>query len=57
MTIRYGSLCSGIEAASMADKPAAECPRYKAIGNSMAVPVMRFIGKRIQHEITDSTNP
>ena len=41
-------------------KPAAECPdspRYKAIGNSMAVPVMRFIGKRIQHEITDSTNP
>ncbi len=41
-------------------KPAAECPdspRYKAIGNSMTVPVMRFIGKRIQHEITDSTNP
>lgn len=41
-------------------KPAEECPdspRYKAIGNSMAVPVMRFIGKRIQHEITDSTNP
>lgn len=41
-------------------KPAADCPdslRYKAIGNSMAVPVMRFIGKRIQHEITDSTNP
>ena len=41
-------------------KPTAECPdspRYKAIGNSMAVPVMRFIGKRIQHEITDSTNP
>lgn len=41
-------------------KPAAECPdspRYKAVGNSMAVPVMRFIGKRIQHEITDSTNP
>lgn len=27
-----------------------ECPdgpRYKAIGNSMAVPVMRFIGERI----------
>ena len=41
-------------------KPAEECPdspRYKAVGNSMAVPVMRFIGKRIQHEITDSTNP
>jgi DNA (cytosine-5)-methyltransferase 1 len=23
-------------------------PRYKALGNSMAVPVMAFIGKRIQ---------
>lgn len=32
-------------------KPADECPdtpRYKAIGNSMAVPVMAWIGKRIQ---------
>lgn len=32
-------------------KPAAECPdspRYKAIGNSMAVPVMRWIGERIE---------
>ena len=32
-------------------KPAEECPdapRYKACGNSMAVPCMRFIGKRIQ---------
>lgn len=32
-------------------KPADECPggpRYKAIGNSMAVPVMRWIGKGIQ---------
>lgn len=32
-------------------KPADECPdgpRYKAIGNSMAVPVMRWIGGRIQ---------
>lgn len=31
-------------------KEAAECPdgpRYRAIGNSMAVPVMRWIGKRI----------
>ena len=31
-------------------KPAADCPdspRYKAIGNSMAVPVMRWIGERI----------
>ena len=32
-------------------KPAGECPdtpRYKALGNSMAVPVMRWIGERIQ---------
>lgn len=31
-------------------KPADECPdgpRYKALGNSMAVPVMRWIGRRI----------
>ena len=31
-------------------KPADECPdgpRYKAIGNSMAVPVMRWLGERI----------
>ena len=32
-------------------KQAEECPdgpRYKAIGNSMAVPVMRWIGGRVQ---------
>ena len=32
-------------------KPADQCPdgpRYKALGNSMAVPVMEWIGKRIQ---------
>lgn len=32
-------------------KPASECPdapRYKACGNSMAVPVMRWIGERIE---------
>lgn len=28
-------------------KPAADGPRYKAIGNSMAVPVMRWIGERL----------
>lgn len=28
-------------------KPAADGPRYKALGNSMAVPVMSWIGKRI----------
>ncbi len=29
-------------------KTSPDAPRYKAIGNSMAVPVMRWIGKRIQ---------
>jgi len=32
-------------------KPASQCPdgpRYKALGNSMAVPVMRWIGRRIE---------
>lgn len=29
-------------------KPAADGPRYKALGNSMAVPCMRFIGERIE---------
>lgn len=29
-------------------KPAADGPRYKALGNSMAVPVMRHIGERLQ---------
>lgn len=29
-------------------KPAADGPRYKAIGNSMPVPVMRWIGRRIE---------
>ena len=29
------------------NKPAADGPKYKALGNSMAVPVMRWIGKRI----------
>ena len=28
-------------------KVAADGPRYKALGNSMAVPVMRWIGERI----------
>lgn len=30
------------------DKPASDSARYKALGNSMAVPVMRWIGERIQ---------
>lgn len=34
-------------------KPASECPdgpRYKALGNSWAVPVVRWIGARISHQ-------
>lgn len=72
-TVRYGSVCSGIEAASVAwcerlqgfpdgftliswkGKPAEQCPdgpRYKALGNSMAVPVMRWIGLRMHLALT-----
>lgn len=29
-------------------KPTADGPRYKALGNSMAVNVMRWIGRRIE---------
>jgi DNA (cytosine-5)-methyltransferase 1 len=35
-------------------KPASECPdgpRYKALGNSWAVPVVAWIGQRIQNKI------
>ena len=31
-------------------KPACDGPRYKALGNSMAVPVMRWIGNRINKQ-------
>lgn len=34
-------------------KPAADGPRYKALGNSMAVPVMRWIGTQIQNAVTN----
>jgi DNA (cytosine-5)-methyltransferase 1 len=39
-------------------KKAADGPRYKALGNSMAVPVMHWIGKRIEmvEEILDSAD-
>lgn len=37
-------------------KPASDGPRYKALGNSMAVPVMAWIGKRIAEvEARDGT--
>lgn len=37
-------------------KPASECPdgpRYKALGNSWAVPVVRWIGARIHANINN----
>lgn len=45
----------GYTAIPWRNKPAEQCPdghRYKALGNSMAVPVMRWIGRRIELEIT-----
>jgi DNA (cytosine-5)-methyltransferase 1 len=35
-------------AVSYRNKLATDSPRYRALGNSMAVPVMRWIGNRIQ---------
>jgi DNA (cytosine-5)-methyltransferase 1 len=35
-------------------KPACDGPRYRALGNSMAVPVMRWIGERIAASLTRS---
>ena len=40
----------GYTAIPWRNKPADQCPdgpRYKALGNSMAVPVMRWIGQKI----------
>lgn len=37
------------------NKPAEDCPdgpRYKALGNSWAVPVIRWIGKRINNHVS-----
>lgn len=64
MGITYATVCSGIEAPSAAwwplgwtsiqyrGKPAADGPRYKALGNSMAVPVIRWIGDRISRALS-----
>lgn len=46
------SVCLDIEsdwtAIPYRSKPAADGPRYRAIGNSMAVPVLKWIGERIE---------
>jgi len=39
---------------SNGNRPAADGPRYKALGNSMAVPVIRWIGERIEAQIKRS---
>lgn len=38
-------------------KPAADGPRYRALGNSMAVPVMRMILERIEEVAVGTTSP
>lgn len=38
-------------------KPAADGPRYKALGNSMAVPVMRWIARRIISQEAERAQP
>lgn len=40
-------LPDGYTAITYRGKPAADGPRYKALGNSMAVPVIAWIGRRI----------
>ncbi len=50
-TERLQGFCDNYTRIPYRNKPAENCPdgpRYKAMGNSMAVPVMRWIGKRIQ---------
>ncbi len=44
---RLQGFSDGYTAITVRGKSAADSPRYKAIGNSMAVPVMRWIGERI----------
>jgi DNA (cytosine-5)-methyltransferase 1 len=46
---RLQGMPDGHTAITYRGKPAADGPLYRAIGNSMAVPVIRWIGKRI-HE-------
>jgi site-specific DNA-cytosine methylase len=39
---------AGYTQVPVGNKPTADGPRYKQLGNSMAVPVMAWIGERIQ---------
>ncbi|MCD9008062.1 DNA cytosine methyltransferase [Luteimonas sp. XNQY3] len=38
-------------------KPAADAPRYKAIGNSMAVPCVAWLGRRLAHALRPEPRP
>ena len=52
--MKYLSVCSFPDdwtAITYRGKPAADGPRYKALGNSMAVNVMRWIGERIAMQL------
>ncbi len=44
---RLQGFLDGYTLVSIRGRPAADSPRYRALGNSMAVPVMRWIGERI----------
>jgi DNA (cytosine-5)-methyltransferase 1 len=41
----------GYTAITYRDKPAADSPRYRSLGNSMAVPIVRWICERIQKAV------
>jgi len=43
----------GYTAITVRGKPAADGPRYRSLGNSMAVPVMRHIGENIARVMAD----
>lgn len=45
---RLQGLPDGYTLVPFRGKPAADGPRYRVIGNSMATPVLRWIGQRIQ---------
>lgn len=45
---RLQGFSDGYTAIQHNGKPAADGPRYRALGNSMAVPVLAWIGERIR---------
>ncbi len=56
---RLQGFLDGYTAIPWRGNPANECPdgpRYKALGNSMAVPVMRWIGRQIEKSVVANDN-